>query len=198
MDRRRNQTSFLTKGWGFLFREGAMIRKYEGYMGIILCLFVLFVLNSLCLGQTSQTGTKRIMIKGQMVDVPVFTTKGGSPTYYDAHPEERAMDAATQANKPLMDIYQKSIEDIRIREQGYGGGSYRDYPSQSSPPPPYVPEMKDDSPTVLWRVPGGAWGKDRFYPEAKGGLIDPKTGEFLPAVKGGYLTPGAGKFIPGQ
>jgi hypothetical protein len=57
-------------------------------------------------------------------------------SYYDAHPEERAKDAATQAIKPLTDMYQKLIEDNRTREQKYGGGSYKDYPLPSSPPSP--------------------------------------------------------------
>jgi hypothetical protein len=41
------------------------------------------------------------------------------PRYYDAHPEEKAMDDAIQANKPLVDMQEKLIEDIRMRQQGY-------------------------------------------------------------------------------
>jgi len=48
------------------------------------------------------------------------------PSYYDAHPEERIRDDAIQANKPLVDMQQKLMEDIRAREQGYGGEIYRD------------------------------------------------------------------------
>jgi len=78
-------------------------------MGIIVFLFVLIFFNSLCFGQATQTGTNRVMIKGEWVDVPVFTIKGGSRSYDDAHPEERAWNDAIQANKPLMDMYQKDI-----------------------------------------------------------------------------------------
>jgi hypothetical protein len=50
-------------------------------------------------------------IKGGL---PKSTVIGVSPgyekTYYEAHPEEKAMDDATQANKPLMDAYIKMIE----------------------------------------------------------------------------------------
>jgi hypothetical protein len=104
------------------------------------------------------------------------------PSYYDTHPEERARDAATQANKPLMDMRQQLIEDIRMREQGYGGGIHRDHPSPSSPPP----------------APSGAIdvGTGQFYPGVPGGIINPNTGQFLPDVGGGYIDPTTGRFIP--
>lgn len=41
-------------------------------------------------------------------------------TYYDAHPEERVMDLARAENKPLLDAYQKLIEENRTRAQGFG------------------------------------------------------------------------------
>jgi len=41
-------------------------------------------------------------------------------TYYEAHPEEKFMDAVTEANRPLMDMYQKLIEENKSRSQGFG------------------------------------------------------------------------------
>jgi len=40
--------------------------------------------------------------------------------YYAAHPEEKIMDAVTEANRPLMDMYQKLIEENKSRSQGFG------------------------------------------------------------------------------
>jgi hypothetical protein len=160
-------------------------------------MFVLFVLNSMCFGQTSQTGTKRIMIKGQMVEVPVFTTKGEGKTYYDTHPEERAIDAANQANKPIRDMQEKLIEDMKTREQGYGSGSYRDYSSPSPPPPS---SSVPPPPSGLIGTRSGAIDSQTgdFYPGVKGGIINPQTGEFVPDVGGGYIDPKTGRFIPKQ
>ncbi|MGA2462796.1 MAG: hypothetical protein ABSH06_00390 [Thermodesulfobacteriota bacterium] len=170
------------------------------YMGIIVFLFVLIFLNSLCFGQVHQSGTKRIMIKGQWVDTPVFTTGSEDKTYYDAHPEEKALDPATQANKPLADMQEKLIEDIRRIEQG-AAGSVRDssLPRASAvPPPPSPPPAIPSTPGVLIQRPNGAIhsGTGDFYPKSGRGLIDPKTGGFLPDVGGGYIDPSTGTFIP--
>lgn len=113
-------------------------------MRITIFLFVLIVLNSLCFGQASQTGTQRIMIYGQWVDSPVLTIKGGTPTYYDAHPKEKAMDDAIQENRPRMDMYQKSIEDIRRTSPPPSDEKYRKKTYSLTPPPP---PHRDDDPT---------------------------------------------------
>lgn len=104
------------------------------------------------------------------------------PSYYDAHPEEKAMDDAVQANKPIMDMQKKMIEDMRTRQQGYGTGNYRDHPSHSSPPP-------TSSGAIDVRT-------GQFYPGVPGGIINPNTGQFLPDVGGGYIDPSTGTFIP--
>ena len=125
----------------------------------------------------------------------IAVTPGHQKSYYDAHPEERARNAATQANKPLMDMQKKLIEDMRTRQQGYGTGSYGDYSTPSPPPPPLpVPS----TPGVLIQRPGGAISAETgdFYPKSGRGLIDPKTGGFLPDVGGGYIDPSTGRFIP--
>ena len=117
----------------------------------------------------------------------IAVTPGYEKSYYDTHPEEKARDAATQANKP--------IDGIGTREQEYGAGSYRDYSSPSSPPsPPPVPS----TPGVLIQRPGGAISAEtgEFYPKSGRGLIDPKTGGFLPDVGKGYIDPATGQFIP--
>jgi len=105
-------------------------------------------------------------------------------SYYEVHPEERARDDAAQANKPLMDMQKKLIEDMRTRQQGYGGEIHRDHPSRSSPPP----------------TPPGAIDvrTGQFYPGVPGGIINPNTGQFLPDVGGGYIDPSTGRFIPKQ
>lgn len=164
-----------------------MIKKY--YVGIIAFLFVLIVLNSLCFGQASQSGTKRVMIKGKWVDTPVFTIKGGAPSYYDAHPEERAKDAATQANKPLLDMYQKLIEDNRTREQGYGRGMDRYYPIPFSPSPPSISPPSIPSGAINVRT-------GEYYPPVAGGVINPKTGTFYLDAAGGYINTKTGEFMP--
>jgi hypothetical protein len=92
------------------------------------------------------------MIKGQWVDVPVFTIKGGSPTYYDAHPEERAIDDAIQANKPLMDMYQKSIEDIRRTSPLPSNEEYRKKNYALTPPTPHHHD-NDPTPSPIESVP---------------------------------------------
>jgi len=112
-------------------------------MGIIVFLFVLIFFNSLCFGQATQTGTNRVMIMGEWVDVPVFTIKGGSRSYYDAHPKEKAMDDAIQANRPRMDMYQKSIEDIRRTSPPSSDEEYRNKTYGLTPPPPH---HHDDAP----------------------------------------------------
>jgi hypothetical protein len=40
--------------------------------------------------------------------------------YYDAHPEERAMDIAREETKPLMDVYQKQLDRYSNIMQGFG------------------------------------------------------------------------------
>jgi hypothetical protein len=169
-------------------------------MEIILCLFVLFVLNSLCFGQTHQIGTKRIMIKGEGVDVPVFRTKSGTVTYDDAHPEQREMEKfmeiVPQPNEPRINMEeQKLIEDMR-RLQGLGTGFGEYHHPASSPPPSEPTPPHDDRPTVLFERPGGAVGSGGFYPRSGRGVIDPKTGQFMPDVGKGYIDPVTGGFIP--
>jgi len=44
----------------------------------------------------------------------------GGGSYYDAHPEERAMDYMTEANRPLMEAYQKQLEQNMNMMQGFG------------------------------------------------------------------------------
>lgn len=115
-------------------------------------LFVLIVLNSLCFGQVSQTGTQRIMIMGQWVDAPVITIKGGTPTYYDAHPKEKAMDDAIQANRPRMDMYQKSIEDIRGTSPPPSDEGYRKKTYGLTPSPPSH-QNAESTPTPMGPTP---------------------------------------------
>jgi hypothetical protein len=89
---------------------------------------------------TATVGPERFFLKGK--EVPVGTRgavsgeelarkrilKEAAPptlkvperTYYEAHPEERSMDIARAENKPLMDAYQKLIEENRTRSQGFG------------------------------------------------------------------------------
>lgn len=149
------------------------------------------------LSDRSSQGNSVIMLAQRqflIIDGKKYELSPG-PRYYDAHPEERARDTATQANKPLMDMQEKLIEDMRTREQGYGAGSYRDYSSPSSPPPP--PPVPS-TPGVLIQRPGGAISAEtgEFYPKSGRGLIDPKTGGFLPDVGRGYIDPSTGTFIP--
>lgn len=148
--------------------------------------FVIFVLNSICFGQVHQTGTKRIMIKRQMVDVPVIRTGREAGTYYDAHPEERVMDATAQADKPIRDMQKELIEEMRTWPQGYGtglyGDDYGDY--HLSSPPSSHPAGPIDVTT------------GQFYPGAAGGIINPNTGHFMPGVGGGYIDPKTGRFNP--
>ena len=158
-------------------------------------LFVLIFFSSLCFGQASQTGTNRQKIKGQWVDTPVLRIKGGSPSYYDAHPEERAIDAAIEANKPLIDMERKLIEDSRTWEQGYGRGMSFDHPipireddsTPSSPSPFSYPAI---SPGVI-NVRTG-----EYYFGVWGGVVNPKTGIFYPDVGPGYVNPKTREFLP--
>jgi hypothetical protein len=110
----------------------------------------------------------------------IAVTPGYEKNYYDAHPEERAMDDAAQANKSLMDMQKKLIEDMRTRQQGYGTGIHKDRPSPSSPPPSGAIDV----------------GTGQFYPGVPGGIINPNTGQFLPDVGRGYIDPSTGRFIP--
>lgn len=109
------------------------------------------------------------------------------PSYYDAHPEERARDTTTQPNQP--------INDIRAREQGYGEGNYKDYPSAAPPPPP---SSAPPPPSMRIGVRGGVIDGQTgdFYPQVKGGVVNPRTGEFLPDVGKGYIDFSTGDFIP--
>jgi len=164
-----------------------MIKK--SYVGIIAFLFVLIVLNSLCFGQVTQTGTHRVNIKGQWVDVPNLTIKG--PTYYDAHPEERAVEV-------LKDMFQKDIIKTSPlpsdeAEQGYGRGMSFDHPiheddsTPSSPSPFSYPPI---SPGVI-NVRTG-----EYYFGVWGGVVNPKTGTFYPDVGPGYVNPKTREFLP--
>ena len=48
------------------------------------------------------------------------TLKVPEKTYYEAHPEERFMDIGRAENKPLMDTYQKLVEENRMKAGGFG------------------------------------------------------------------------------
>jgi hypothetical protein len=112
----------------------------------------------------------------------IAVTPGYQKSYYDAHPEERALDDATQANKP--------IDGIGTQEQGNEKESHKDYSSPPSPPPP--------TPSSRIGVRGGVIDGQTgdFYPQTKGGVVNPRTGEFLPDVGKGYIDPKTGEFIP--
>jgi len=174
-----------------------LIKKYD--VILVVTLFVLIVLNSLCFGQATQTGTNRVMIKGQWVDVPVFTIKG--PTYYDARPEEAEAQRIYDLLRPpgpssyeagveqfrkehLMDIMKASPPPSDEAEQGYGRGMDRYYRIPSSPSPPSIP-----SGAINVRT-------GDYYPGVAGGVINPKTGDFYPDVGGGYINPSTGEFMP--
>ncbi len=59
--------------------------------------------------------------------VPIPMTGGGTPqlgprTYYEAHPEERAMDLETVRLKPFVDAQRKARETLENMSQGFGLG----------------------------------------------------------------------------
>jgi len=177
-----------------------MIKKY--YVGIIAFLFVLIVLNSLCFGQASQTGTNRVMIKGKWVDVPVFTIRG--QTYDDAHPEgARAQKIYDMLRPPGENSYEGGVRRMKIMnmmdelkdtgpppsveaEQGYGRGMYRHDPIPFSPSPPSINRGAINVRT------------GEFYPPVGGGVINPKTGTlYIDAAGGrGYINTKTGEFVP--
>lgn len=74
--------------------------------------------------------TFNVKIGGKEYSLPASTLveMGKNPeayrtgTYYEAHPEEKAMDEAAQRNKPLMDSFRTLSDQVRMRAQGYGLG----------------------------------------------------------------------------
>jgi hypothetical protein len=66
--------------------------------------------------------------EGGMISIkggpPMPSVIGISPgyekTYYEAHPEERSMDIAKAENKPLLDAFQRLIEENRRKAEGFG------------------------------------------------------------------------------
>jgi len=123
---------------------------------------------------------------------------GFASTYYEAHPEERLMDEITAQNKPIVDMYQKLIEEARTRQQGYGRG-FGPTPRErrfGAKMPEYgkdIPELAKGLEQAMARPEEmlGAVTRGRKAPTAPAPhLVQTSTGEYVWATPGGVLPAG--------
>lgn len=126
----------------------------------------------------------------------VAVTPGFERGYYEAHPEERFIEAAQAASKPALDMSQKLIDETRARAQGFGlpmnPRAAREMRAQAAQELPSLMAGHEKLVAEGAAAPSEAL-KDITRPGPKGTaphLIKSASGEYVWATPGGVLPAG--------